>query len=163
MTFQGIFQLLFFVILMSNAYAQHILVLERPGTIKNYKYYQHDEIRLKTSSTQVIYQGKITAINDSSIVVNYANEIFIDDMAKIYTFQWGFDFLRRLGFSAGALFLAVSLTNGGLNGFDSNGATEMVLGSVGIMAFSAAMIPLKWRGHKIDNTKWRVKILDFNK
>ncbi len=39
----------------------------------------------------------------------------------------GFYFLRKLGFRAGALFLAVSLTNGGLNGLDSNGATEMVV------------------------------------
>lgn len=143
--------------------AQNILILERPGTIKNHKYYLNDEIRLKTISTDTIYYGKITAVNDSSIVVSYANEIFLNDIAKIYTFQWGFDFLRKLGFSAGALFLAVSLTNGALNGFDSNGGTQMVVGSLGIMAFSAALIPLKWRGHKIDNIKWRVKILDFTK
>lgn len=141
--------------------AQNILILERPGTIKNHKYYLNDEIRLKTISTDIIYYGKITAVNDSSIVVSYANEIFLSDIAKIYTFQWGFDFLRKLGFSAGALFLAVSLTNGALSGFDSSGGTEMVVGSLGIMAFSAALIPLKWRGHKINNIKWRVKILDF--
>ncbi len=68
------------------------LILERPGTIKNYKYYQNDEIRLKTISTNTIYYGKITAVNDSSIVVGYANEIFLSDITKIYTFQWGFIF-----------------------------------------------------------------------
>jgi hypothetical protein len=141
--------------------AQNIFLLERPGTIKNYKFYSGDRIRIKTLSVDTIISGPINIINDSSIIINIANEILIGDIAAIYRKQWWFNFLQYLSVFAGISYLGINTLNGVINSDDPVVPNETLIISGSMIAFGAALTPLTTRKYKIDKEKWRVLILDF--
>ncbi len=141
--------------------AQNILILERPGNVKNYKYYQNDEIKLKAVSHNEIFSGVITKINDSSIVINHAKEVFLSEVSYMYRKRWGFSFLQKLSFIAGGSYFLVSSINGLINNDSPVIPQESLIISGSLIAGGIALIPLTTRRYKIDNEKWRLKILDF--
>lgn len=154
-----IFWILFTVVI--NLSAQNIFVLERPGTIKNYKFYRGDNIKIKTISNDTIVSGIITTIYDSSIIINYANEILSKDIAFIYRKPWGFNFLQYLSLVAGIAYLGISTINGVINADDPMIPEETLVISGSMIVFGVALTPLTTRKYKIDKEKWRVLILDF--
>lgn len=94
-------QLYSFGILLFMAFSlsgQNIFVLEKPGTIKNYKFELNDHIKLRTLSTDTTLSGRINSISDSSLIVNYSNEVRINDIATIYRKRWGFGILQKVCF-----------------------------------------------------------------
>lgn len=62
--------------------AQMILLLEKPGTVKNIKYRAGDQIYIKTKD-ELKFSGTINIITDSSIIVNYDVEILTSDVKLI--------------------------------------------------------------------------------
>ena len=143
------------------SFSQNIFILEKPGTIKNYKYYQNNQIKIKTHSSDTIIKGTITYIRDSSIIIDYANEIYLNDMALIYKKRWGFSFLQTLFFAAGGPYLLISMLNGLINDDSPIIPKETLIISGSLIVAGIALTPLTTRRCKIDNKKWRVKILDF--
>ena len=141
--------------------AQNIFVLERPGTIKNYKFYSGDKIKLRTISNDTIISGIITNIHDKSIIINDANEIVSGDMDAIYRKRWGYSFLQYLSLFAGIAYVGINTLNGVINSDKPIVPTETLIISGSMIAFGIALTPLTTRKHKIDNQKWRVLILDF--
>jgi hypothetical protein len=154
-----VFWLLF--IFGSNLAAQNIFVLERPGTVKNFKYYQGDNIKIRTISSDTIISGPINRIFDSSIIINNSNEILIADMAAIYKKRWGYGFLQYLTIFAGAAYLGINSLNGIINDDQPVVPQETLIISGSLIAFGLALTPLTTRKFKIDNEKWRIIILDF--
>ena len=59
--------------------AQMILLLEKPGTVKNIKYRAGDQIYVKTKDNLKIL-GTINIITDSSIIINYDESEFLQAM-----------------------------------------------------------------------------------
>lgn len=161
MPFQKICLCISFLIFTSISVAQNIFILERPGTIKNHKYYQNDQIKLKTISHDTIFSGVITMINDSSVVIDYANEIFLYDISYMYRKRWGFSLLQKLSLIAGASYLLISTTNGLINNDSPVVPKETLIISASLLAGGVALIPLTTRRYRIDNEKWRIKILDL--
>jgi hypothetical protein len=141
--------------------AQNIFVIERPGTIKNYKYYSGDKIKIKTLLNDTLISGIITQVKDSSMVINNSNEIMIGDIAVIYRKPWGFNFLQYLSLMAGISYLGISTINGLINMDEPIVPKETLIISGSIIAFGAVLTPLTTRKYKIDNEKWRTSILDF--
>ncbi len=150
-----------FIISFPGLFSQNIFLLERPGSIKNYKYYVNSPIRLKIISPDTIISGKINKIGDTSIIINYANEIHVKNIACIYTKQWGFSFLQKLFLLTGIPYLALSTINGTVNNDTPIVAKETLIISGSLIVAGIALSPLARRKHKIDNKRWRVKILDF--
>ena len=148
-------------VLTSDLICQDIFLLEKPGTVKNHKYYVNDFVKLKTFTSEGIIKGKITEIRDSSIVVAYANEVFIKDIEIFYKKRWGFGFLNELFLKAGGAYLFLL----GINGVISSDTGEInkvpfiVAGS--LVATGIAVIPLKYHKIRLEDHKWRVKILDY--
>ncbi|MCD4788567.1 MAG: hypothetical protein K8R37_01105 [Bacteroidales bacterium] len=152
---------IFFALIFHFSFSQNIFLLEKPGTIKNYKYRENDHIRIKTISKDTIIAGIINKIGDSIIIINYANEISPDDISIIYRTRWGFALLQGIFFSAGVPYLAISTLNGVINNDSPIVSKETLIISGSLIATGIAITPLTTRKHKIDNTKWRVKILNF--
>jgi hypothetical protein len=102
---------------MSNiTFAQTMLVVERPGTVKNYIYQAGQNIRLKTKSGKKI-SGPINIIKDSSLVVDYVNDLEIKDIAFVYK-------PRPLLNSFGTFFMGGSLLYIGLGTLNSDNLSE---------------------------------------
>lgn len=138
-----------------------MLILERPGTIKNRKFEATDWIKIRTIKSNTTIAGKITLIQDSSIVINKKNEILLTDIAVIYKKRWGFPFLQELFVKAGIPYLVISLINGAIYNDEPIITTDTLIISSSIIAAGIVITPFTSRKFKIDNEKWRVRILDF--
>jgi len=161
MPFQKTCLCISFLIFTSISAAQNIFILERPGTVKNYKYYENDQIKLKVISHDTIFSGVLTNINDSSIVINHAHEVFLYDISYMYRKRWGFSLLQKLSLIAGGSYLFVSSINGLINNDSPILPKESLIISGSLIAGGIVLIPLTTRRYPVDNKKWRVKILDF--
>jgi hypothetical protein len=139
---------------------QNIFVIEKPGTIKNFKFSSGSKIKIKTSADTVI-SGIISVISDSSIIINNENEILIGDITAMYRKQWGFNFLQYLSIVAGLAYLGISTINGVINSDVPIVPQETLIISGSMIGFGIALTPLTTRRYKIDKVKWRVVILDF--
>jgi hypothetical protein len=153
--------LLLSFVFATNSLCQDIFLVEKPGTVKNHKYYVNDFVKLKTLSSEDIIKGRITEIRDSSIVVTYANEVFIKNIEIIYRERKGFGFLQRLFLTSGGAYLFLLTINGVISSDNGeiNKVPFIVAGS--LIAAGIAIIPLKTQKIKMEYHKWRVKILKF--
>jgi len=158
---QILFSFIFILIFSYVAIGQNIFILERPGSIKNYKFRENDKIQIGLISRDTIIKGIINEINDSSLIVNYANEILLDDIKYLYRKRWGFTLLQGIFFMTGIPYLAISTFNGIINNDSPIVHSETLIISGSLIAAGIAITPLTSRKHKIDNKRWRVKILDF--
>ena len=141
--------------------AQDIFLLEKPGTINNKKYYVGDIIKIKPLSKDTIISGVINKINDSSIIVNYNNEIYLSDINIVYRSRWGFTILKNIFLISGFTYLGLSTLNGLTNNDVPIVPEETLIISGSLIVAGFALAPLATKRHKIDNKKWRVKILRF--
>ena len=151
-----------FLSLTGHLAAQDIFLLEKPGTINNKKYYAGDFIKLKPHSKDTIISGVINKINDSSIIINYNNEIYLSDIFIVYRSRWGFTTLKKIFLLTGFTYLGLSTLNGLINNDRPTVPEETLIISGSLIAAGFALIPLATKRHKIDNKKWRVKILRFD-
>ncbi|OQX80805.1 MAG: hypothetical protein B6D61_01560 [Bacteroidetes bacterium 4484_249] len=150
-----------FIISFTVLFSQNIFLLERPGSIKNYKYYVNSPIRLKIISPDTLISGEISRINDTSIIVNFANEIALKNISCIYTKRWGVSFLQKIFLFTGIPYLALSVVNGAINNDNTVVSKNTFIISGCLIGAGIALMPLTKRKHKIDNKKWRLKILNF--
>ena len=154
--------ILFNLIIVSNVLSQDIFLLERPGTVKNYKYYVNDFVMVKIILPDTVFSGNITEIRDSSIVIAYENEVFIKDIEIFYRKRWGFSFLNGLFLTAGGTYLFLLTINGVISADDGeiNKVPFIVAGS--LIVAGIAIIPLKTKKIKMEDNRWRLKILKFS-
>jgi len=92
--------------------SQNLLILERPGTIKNYKYELNDPVKLKTIVNDSLISGKLTMIDDSTIIINQITPVRLSDIGRVYRTCWGFTFLQGLFLTTGVPYLLISTING---------------------------------------------------
>jgi hypothetical protein len=153
--------LLLSFVFATNSFCQDIFLLEKPGTVKNHKYYVNDFVKLKTFSGEDAIKGRITEIRDSSIIVAYANEVSVNDIEILYRKRWGFGFLNELFLKAGGAYLFLLGINGVISSDTGkiNKVPFIVAGS--LIAAGIAVIPLKYQKIRFEDHKWRVKILKF--
>ncbi len=145
-----------------NLSGQNALVVERPGTIKNYKYFQGNEIKLRTISTDTTISGTISLIEDSIIILNQSFGLKITDIKTVYKKRWGFGFLQNLSIFSGLAYVSINAINGLVNNDSPVVPHETLIISGSMIAFGIVLTPLTTRKFKIDNKKWRVIILDFS-
>ncbi len=139
--------------------AQDILLLERPGTIKNIKYYNGDNIRLGIFGGDSIISGEITRINDSGFIINTQFEVQLNQICTVYKLRKFFRFSEELFFKAGIPYIILTATNRTINNeypiLDKEVA--LISGSLVLAGMGSALI--KYRKCRIDNTRWRLIIL----
>lgn len=157
------YRLLFIFLLMGlNLAGQNILIIERPGTIKNFKYFQGSQIKLKTISTDTIISGVITLIEDDIIILNQDFSLKITDIKTVYKKRWGFSFLQYLGIFGGLAYVSINTINGLINNDSPVVPSETLIISGSMMAFGIILTPLTTRKIKTANGNWRIIILDFD-
>ena len=153
------------VVLVSvNLLGQNILVLEKYNKAKNIKFRPKDRISLIITPEDEKIEGRISYISDSAIFLeNRLAGIALADIRYIRTRLWGFGFLRELLIKAGIGYAIVGLANQTFSK-EQNGLFKypLVIGS-GLIATGLILSPLVFRKHQIENGKWRLIILDFDR
>lgn len=148
------YYLIFLLFMSSSLWAQNMLVLEKPGTVKNYIYYAGNNISIKTTEGLKI-SGPINIIrNDSTIVVDFVHELKLSDIEMVYKTRS----LMKMGGTAliggSALYLGLGLINSGHVDID-----QSFWVSIGVAATGVALLVFSKKKMRIEETKWRLKVL----
>jgi len=141
--------------------AQRILLVEKPGKFKNYKYFIGSDITLRTLPYSTKHSGVIHDITDTSIVINFDNEIMIEEIEKIMKPRWGIGLLSMATRIAGAGYFLLDVTNNIITGQPTIVDQNTVIISGSLVAFSYALVPLRNKQLKRGD-KWRIKILNMS-
>ena len=146
--------------LFNSMEAQRVLLIEKPGKFKNYKYFVGDDIMLKTAPYSQKYEGTIHEISDTSIIINFDNEIMLKDINKVLRKRTGLPWLSIITRALGAGYLLLDVVNNALNN-EPIIDQQTVMISAGLVAFSYALVPLHNR-HLKRGEKWRIKVLNMS-
>ena len=148
-------------LMFSSAQAQRVLLIEKPGKFKNYKYYIGNNIALKTLPFGEKYDGNIHVITDTSIVINFDNEIMLSDIEVIIRPRWGLGLLSKVTRIAGAGYFVLDVANNSLTGQPTIVDKNTAIISAGLIAFSYLIVPLHNKRMKAGNP-WRIKVLNMS-
>ena len=157
-------RILVFVLLFMLAHsldAQRILLLEKPGKFKNFKYFVGSDIVVKTLPYDQKHEGVIHEITDSSILINFDNEIMLEDISMVMRRRWGWSLLSKVTRIAGAGYFALDVTNRAINGQSPVVQETTVYISAGMVAFSYALVPIQHKRMR-KGEKWRLKVLNMS-
>lgn len=142
--------------------AQQYLVLQKRGTVKNFKYETGNRISLQTVRGDFSITGEITGIKGTSITVDGLIEVEIDNIAKVFRKSGFLDRLSKLFFiRGGAAYFLIDGTNRTINKEYPIIDESTMLISGTMIATGIAMRPLVTRKFDLSK-KWRLKILDFD-
>jgi hypothetical protein len=140
--------------------SQNILVMEKAGFKKNYKYNQGDKIMLKTKDS-VNVKGMITTISDTSIVLDFYTEIKLRNIIQVNRTRWGISILSKALLIGGAGLVIVEAVNGVINGTGIN--TNVLYIGAGAAAAGALLYPFDKSRYTIGPDKWKLKVLQIEK
>ncbi len=148
-------------LMLSSAHAQRVLLLEKPGKFKNYKYFIGDNIALKTIPFGEKHDGTIHIITDTSIVINFDNEIMLSDVEMIMRPRWALGLLSKVTRIAGAGYFVLDVVNNSINGHPTIVDKNTVMISSSLIVFSYLIVPLHNKRIKAGNP-WSIKVLNMS-
>lgn len=140
------------IFLSSLLFAQNMLVVEKPGTVKNNIYYAGNTISLKTKDGLKV-SGPINIIRDTMMVVDFVHEVNIKDIEIIYKVRYGLNIAGSALIGGGALYMGLDLINS--QSIDEQGlwiASGVIVSGVVLKLFAKKRM-------RIAQGKWRAKIL----
>jgi len=144
-----------------TAFTQRVLLVEKPGKFKNFKYKVGDDILVKVAPYGEKQEGIIHEVSDSSILINFDNEIMLDDIQMILRPRWGTKLLSKVTRVAGAGYFVLDVVNRAINNDSPVVDENTLMISAGLVAFSYALVPLHNRRMK-KGEKWRIKVLNMS-
>jgi hypothetical protein len=136
---------------------KNVLVLEKPGNKKSFKYFEGDKIELRTKDSLTV-KGLVSAIKDTVIVINFYTEVRVSRIAEIQRTRWGVSILSKILMAGGAAMVLVESINGAISS-DGNINMNYLYYGAGAAAAGALLIPLQKSHYVIAPEKWKVKIL----
>jgi hypothetical protein len=140
--------------------SQNILVLEKPGVKKNFKYKEGDKIDLKTRDS-ITLKGMITSIKDTLITLNFYTEVRLHNVMQVTRTRWAISILSKVLLIGGAGMIIVEALNGAISNTPSN--TNFYYYGAGAAAAGALTYPLEKARYPIGPDKWRLKVLVVEK
>lgn len=140
-----------------SIFSQNMLLVEKPGTVKNEKYFAGGYISLKTTKGIKI-SGPINIIRDSTLIVDYTHELALSDIEIVYKRRTLISLLSSGLIAGSALWLGLDLINGGSKGksFSENQSLQIGLG---ILVAGVGLRFLRDKKMKVKKEKWRIRIL----
>lgn len=137
--------------------SQTMMVVERPGTVKNYIFQAGHYISLKTTTGEKI-SGPINIIRDSSLVVDFTHELELSEIEIVYQPRYLINIFGSAFIGGSLLYLTLDGINGGMknkNLIEDPG----FLTATGFLTTGVVMKLFSNKKMRIDNERWRIKIL----
>lgn len=143
--------------------SQNIFLIEKPGTVKNYKFHEGDDIhiRIKNLTSVSDIEGPITQISDSSIIIDYSYFILTKDIISVCIERFWVKLAIPVLFIAGVGYLALEALNRTINKETPVITNETAIIGSSLVAGGAVLFPFKERRLNVGE-KWRVKTLVFD-
>lgn len=140
------------------------LVIEKPGTVKNYKYIPGNEITMKAvyRGMESFLQGRITALTDSTVTINDKQIVRIEDITTLIRTRSIMGLLTDVSWKAGAGFFILDLVNGVLTKREPLIQQGALIISGSLIGISLAAFPFIYKTMDIDGEHWRIKMLINN-
>lgn len=157
----GILIILAFFLAISSSNAQRVLLVEKPGKFKSYKYFVGSDIKVKTNPDGLKHRGTIHVITDTSIVINFDDEIMLTDIESIFRTRKGLPFLSKLTRIGGGGYLLLTGVNNVITGNPTIVDQNTLIISASMIAFSYLLVPFHYRKIK-PGDPWRISVLDFS-
>ena len=130
-----------------QAYSQKILVVENGGSTKNFKYFQGDDIILKTGNMETKIFDVVEDMNDSAVILHVYGDVRLDNITCIYRENWLIRTLQGLSLLGGVAYFGIDSFNRLINNDSPVILAETAIISAGLIAFSFALIP--WEHRKL--------------
>ena len=153
---KSLFTILFSVFILGLS-AQNMLVLEKPGTVKNYIFYAGNNISLKTKDGLKI-NGPINIIRDSNMVVDFKHELRLDDIAIVYKSRHLMGLFGTAFMAGSLLYIGLDIVNGA-NYSQKLSENQSLLTAFGVFGVGTGLLLFSKKKMTIDDKKWRLKIL----
>jgi len=152
-----------FVILLLMSFklmAQNTFIVESPGTSNNFKFYVNNKIKLKTKTISKPFKSEIKVIKDSLLILKNNANVSLNEIEIVYKESRGASILSKILIPIGLIFAPLDILNNAINK-DKPIVRSVPLLVSGICLSAGLLISLdRYRPYKIDNKKWRVKIID---
>lgn len=150
---------LFFI--STGLFAQKLLLVENMKSLKNFKYYQGDEIIIKCYGSDGRITDQILDMTDTTVTFNIMGEMRLEEISGIYRENWLIRILRGFTLLGGVAYFGLDSFNRLINNDSPVILTETLLISGGLVAFSFALIPFNYR--KINKGKnWQLRTIDLD-
>ena len=144
-----------------NLFAQKLLVVENVNSFKNYKYYQGESIILKYTGSEGRIADRIADLTDSTVILERTGEVRMAEISCIFRENWFVQILRGLTLIGGVAYFGIDSFNRLINHEDPVIDSGTALISGGMVAFSFALIPLRYKRIHTGE-KWKLRALDLN-
>lgn len=149
------------ILFWANLFAQKILVVENVNSLKNFKYYQGSEVMFGLSVCKGRISDYIFDMTDTTLIFEAFGEVKMSNITCIYRENWLVQTLRGLSFIGGTAYFGIDSFNRLINHEYPVVQTETMLISGGMVAFSFALTPFRYR--KINTAgKWKLKYIDMD-
>ncbi len=147
----------------ANLFSQRYLIIERPGTIKNFKFQEGDFMHIEVISNNVLYQvrGELSLITQSSIIINGSDEYKLFQIKAIYRERLLVRIVHTSALTAGSGYIFLDCLNRGINRESPLVEKSTVVIGGSIIAGGVALMPFLEHKYKIGN-RWRVKTIIFD-
>lgn len=137
---------------------KNYFVVEKPGTVKNYKYLTGDRINLLCSPNNQV-TGRISRINDSLIEIDRMKKVYVHSIIAVYQTRRLFALMADIGIKAGGGFFILDLVNALLTKRQPIIKPQTLIISGSLIGVALASLPLMNKKMIIDNENWRIRIL----
>lgn len=148
------------MIISNTSLSQKFLLLEKAGTVNNFKYYVNDRIVINVKGSTDNIKGKISRLSDTSLIIDYNNEIRYADISEVLRPMWIKNWLPELLVKASVGYFTVYTVNNILQHMYPVLTAEILLTTAGLMGSGIILSKLLVRHYPL-GTSWRIRLLDF--
>lgn len=145
---------------ITSCFSQKILILEKIGRGKWFKYEQQDPIDLMTRKDKLHLDGFITSINDSSVEVDMKYTVRLDDVDWVQRYN---KHRKKNGMRvaiAGGVLVGIVTLNNLINNDPVFDPTFLIAGA-GVTAAGLTWMAFSKPRYQV-GTKWKLKVLDYS-
>jgi hypothetical protein len=147
--------------ILTNIFAQKLLLVENVNSLKNYKYYQGQDIIIKFAGSEGRIADHIFDLTDTTVILEIMGEVRLENVSCIYRENWFVQTLRGLGLLGGAAYFGIDSFNRMINHEYPVVDTGTLLISGGMVAFSFALTPLRYKRINTGE-KWHLRTINLN-
>ena len=149
------------ICMAGNVDGQKLLILERPGTTKYFTYKPGERIKLYDRRNMRMIQGDISRIDDSMIVINTLEPVYLSRIAAVYRSRPILHRFSSAGIVAGVGYFLLSGFNRAINKESPVISNGTVITSVAVAGAGVATSFFRFRKFAIGD-HWRIKAIDMD-